>query len=161
MDNKVQETIGDVYCPTSINEECVYISTNSTSSFYDCQKFIACCHVLKIPFQVQKPTFLLFGGDSTHCFAKSTSRNYQKKQPSPVCRSFSANNNQAHSNLSRKREKSLYIWHNCVGIPSIDTVNQKIIYIVLYTLPVSSKVTWISSDSNDGLSGVSTLDQVQ
>ena len=27
MDNKVQETIGDVDCPTCRNEKCVYIST--------------------------------------------------------------------------------------------------------------------------------------
>ena len=27
VDNKVRETIGDVYCPTCRNEKCVYIST--------------------------------------------------------------------------------------------------------------------------------------
>ena len=36
VDNKVREYIGDVYCPTSGNENCVYISTNKTTSFYDC-----------------------------------------------------------------------------------------------------------------------------
>ena len=36
VDNKVRETIGDVYCPTCRNENCVYISTNETTSFYDC-----------------------------------------------------------------------------------------------------------------------------
>ena len=35
--NKVQETIGDVCCPTGRNEECVYISSNKTTSFYDCK----------------------------------------------------------------------------------------------------------------------------
>ena len=35
VDNKVQETIGDVYCPNCRNEERVYISTNKTTSFYD------------------------------------------------------------------------------------------------------------------------------
>ena len=30
VNNKVQETIGDVYCPTCRNEKCVYISTNKT-----------------------------------------------------------------------------------------------------------------------------------
>ena len=38
MDNKVQETIGDVYCPTCKNENCVYISINKASSVYDCKK---------------------------------------------------------------------------------------------------------------------------
>ena len=37
VDNKVQETIGDVDCPTCKNEKCVYISTNKTTSFYDCK----------------------------------------------------------------------------------------------------------------------------
>ena len=33
VDNKVQETIGDVFCPTCKNEKIVYISTNKTTSF--------------------------------------------------------------------------------------------------------------------------------
>ena len=33
VDKKVQETIGDVYCPTCRNKKCVYISTNKTTSF--------------------------------------------------------------------------------------------------------------------------------
>ena len=70
VDEKVRETIGDVYCPTCRNEQCVYISTNQTTSFYDCKKCKACCHVLNIPFKDQKPTIMLFGGDGTHCFAK-------------------------------------------------------------------------------------------
>ena len=37
VDNKVQETMGDVYCPTCRNEKSVYISTKKMSSFYDCK----------------------------------------------------------------------------------------------------------------------------
>ena len=37
VDNKVQETTGDVYCPPYRNEKCVYISTNKTTSSYDCK----------------------------------------------------------------------------------------------------------------------------
>ena len=74
MDNKVRETIGDVYCPTCRNEKCVYISTEKTTSFYDCKKRKNCCDVPNIPFKDQKPTILLFGGDDTHRFAKKTSR---------------------------------------------------------------------------------------
>ena len=61
VDSKVRETIGDVYCPTCRNEKCVYLSTNKTTSFYDCKKSKACCHVLNIPFEDQKPTIMLFG----------------------------------------------------------------------------------------------------
>ena len=63
------KTIGDVYCPTC--PKCVYISTKKTTSFYDCKKCKACCHVLNIPFRDQKPTIMLFGGDGTHCLHES------------------------------------------------------------------------------------------
>ena len=79
--DKVRETIGDVYCPTCRNEKCVYLSSNKTTSFYDCKKCKACCNVLNIPFKDQKPTIMLFGGDGTHCFAKKTSRDYEKASP--------------------------------------------------------------------------------
>ena len=79
VDNKVRETIGDVHCPTCRNEKCVYISTSKTTSFYDCKKTKACCNVLNFPFRDQKPTFMLFGGDGTHCFGTKTSRDYEKK----------------------------------------------------------------------------------
>ena len=81
VDNKKRETIGDVYCPTCRNEKCVYISTNQTTSFYDCKKCKACCHVLNIPFKDQKPTNMLFGGDGTHCFARKTSPDYGELSP--------------------------------------------------------------------------------
>ena len=88
VDIKVQETIGDVYCPTCRNEKCVYIATNKTSSLYDCKKCKACCHVLNIPFKDQKPTLMLFGGDGTHCFARKPSRDYDKEKPSPFLKKF-------------------------------------------------------------------------
>ena len=78
VDNKVQKTIGDVYYRTCRNEKCVYISTNKTTSFYDCKKCKACCNVLNIPFKDPKLTIMLFGGDGTHCFAKESSRDYEK-----------------------------------------------------------------------------------
>ena len=31
VDNIIQETVGDVCCPTCRNEKCVYISTNKTT----------------------------------------------------------------------------------------------------------------------------------
>ena len=83
VDNKIQETIGDFYCATRRNEKCLYISTHKTTSFYDCKKCKAGCHVFNIPFKDQKPTTMLFGGDGTHCFARKTSRDYEKEKPSP------------------------------------------------------------------------------
>ena len=88
VDIKVQESIGDVYCPTCRIEKCVYISTNRTTSFYDCRKCKACCHVLNIPFRDQKPTIMFFGCDGTQCFARKTSSDYEKEKPSPFLKKF-------------------------------------------------------------------------
>ena len=80
------KTIGDVFCPTCRNEKCVYISTNKTTSFYYCKKCKTCCHILNNPFKDQKPTIMLFAGDGTDCFARKTSRDYEK--PSPFLMKF-------------------------------------------------------------------------
>ena len=101
------KTIGDVYCPRCRNEKCVYISTNKTTSFYDCKKCKACCHVLNIPFMDQKPTIMLFGGDGTHCFAKKISRDYEKEKPSPFLKNFPAN----HSHPHQKMTNPVQIWN--------------------------------------------------
>ena len=86
--HKVQETIGDVYCSTCRNEKCVYFSTNETSSFYDCEKCKARCHVLNIVFKDQEPTIIMFGGDGTPCFARKLSRSYRKERSSPFLKKF-------------------------------------------------------------------------
>ena len=75
------------YCPTCRNEKGVYISNNKTTSFYDCEKCKACCHVLNIPFMDQKLTLMLFSGDGTQCLPRKTSRHYEKK-PSPFLQKF-------------------------------------------------------------------------
>ena len=31
---------------------------------------------------------MLFGGDGTHCFARKTSRDYEKEKPSPFLKKF-------------------------------------------------------------------------
>ena len=58
------------------------------TSFYDCKKCKACCHVLNIPFKDQKLTILLFGGVGTHCFARKTSRDYERGKPPPFLMKF-------------------------------------------------------------------------
>ena len=65
VDNKVQETIGDVFCPTCRHKKYVHNSTNKTASFYDCKKCKACWHVFNIGFKDQKPSIMLFGDDGT------------------------------------------------------------------------------------------------
>ena len=103
VDNKVRETIGDVYCPTCRNEKCVYLSTNKTTSFYDSEKCKACCHVLNIPFRDQKQTIMLFGGDGTHCFARKTSRDCEKEKPSPFSKKFFRHSQPSKSEIVAKK----------------------------------------------------------
>ena len=75
----LQDVFGNVYCLTCPNEKSVYPSNNKIFTFYDCKKFKACSRVLCIPSTPQKPTITLFGGDITHCFARKSSRGYEKK----------------------------------------------------------------------------------
>ena len=105
VDNKVQETIGDVYCPTFRNEKCVYISAKNTTSFYDCKKWKAGCNVLKIPFEDQKPTIMLFGGDGTHCFTRKTSRDNEKEKPFPFLKKFLRQSQPSTPELEPKKVK--------------------------------------------------------
>ena len=105
-DNKVQETIGDVYCPSCRNEKRVYISTNKTTSFYDCRKCKACCHVLNNPFKDQKPTIMLFGGDGTHCSARKTSCDYEEEKPTPFLKKFLHQSQPDTSESEPKKDKS-------------------------------------------------------
>ena len=102
VDNKVRETVGDVFCPTCRNEKCVFFSTNKTTSFYDCKNCKACCHVLNIPFKDQKPTIIVFGGDGTYYFAQKTSRDYEK--PSPFMKKFLR---QSQSSTSEREPKKV------------------------------------------------------
>ena len=106
VDIKVGETIGDVYSPSCRNEKCVHISTNKTTSFYDCKKCKACCNVLTILFKDKKPTLKLFGGDGTHCFAKKTSRDFEKEKPSPFLKKFLRQSQPSRSEREPKKDKS-------------------------------------------------------
>ena len=109
VDNKAQETIGNVYCPTFRNEMCVYISTNKTTSLYDCKKCKACCNILNIPFTDQKPTIMKFGDDGTHCFARKTSHHYGKENSSPYLKKFLRQSDPSTSEPEPKKEETFAI----------------------------------------------------
>ena len=107
VDNKLREIVGDLYCPTCRTEKCFHISTNKTTSFYDCKKCKACCNVLSIPFEDQKPTILFFGCDGTHCFPRKTSRDYEKEKPSPFLKKFLCQAQPSTSEREAKKDKSI------------------------------------------------------
>ena len=64
---KYKNLLRDLYCPTCGNVKCVFNSTNKTSSFYDCKKCEASCHLLNIQFKKQKLILTLLDGDGTCC----------------------------------------------------------------------------------------------
>ena len=100
------KTSGDVYCPICRNEKFVYVSTNKTTSFYDFKKCKTCCHVLNIPFEDQKLTIMLYGGDGTHCFAKKRSRDYEKEKPPAFLKNFLRQSQPSTSERELKKDKS-------------------------------------------------------
>ena len=53
-----------------IQKKSLQLTTNKSSSFYDCKKRKNCSHVIDIPFKEQKPTIILFAGVWTHCFGR-------------------------------------------------------------------------------------------
>ena len=108
VDNKVQETIGDACCPTYRTKKSVHISANKVSGFYNSKKCDACCYVLKIPFKVQKRNIMLFGDDGTHCFAKKTSRDYEKGTHLHFWRNSSTNHKHTQTRTKIGKNHSIY-----------------------------------------------------
>ena len=133
------KTIGDVYCPTCRNENCVYISTNKTTSFYDCKKCKACCHVLNIPFREQKPTIMLFGGDGTPCFARKTSCDYEKEKPSPSLKKFFRQSQPSTSEREPKKTNGVQIWNEPIRFQLADGLRDIFIFqIILFNFNLES-----------------------
>ena len=74
-----------------LSEMCIvqHVEMKSVFTFHPMKRLVsttvkkckACCHILNIPFREQKLTIMLFGGDGTHCFARKTSRDYEKPSP--------------------------------------------------------------------------------
>ena len=154
VDNKVRETIGDVFCPTCRTEKCVYISTNKTTSFYDCKKCIASCNVLNIPFKDQKPTIMLFGGDGTHCFARKTSRDYEKKAILIFEENFPPFTTK-HIRTWTKKGRSFSIYGIIVSTPHwLIQLTKTSFTLSIYTLSVYIKATWFSQSPRTVLSGI-------
>ena len=114
VDNKVRETIGDVYCPTCRNEKCVYIST-----------FQRIKRLVFTTVKSAKPaaTFWIFllrtKNRQLSCLVVTVPIVLQEKRVATTkkknhlhfWRNFFANQNQAHPNLNQIRLKWLQIWN--------------------------------------------------
>ena len=156
------KTIGDVYSPTCRNENCVYILTNKTTSFYDCKKCKACCHVLNIPFKDQKPTIMLFGGDGTYSFAEKSSRDYEKEKPSPFLKKFLRQSQPSTSEREpKKRTNQVQTWNKRIRFLLADDLRNIFNFeIILFNFTPQSTATQLTfnlqkimifSVSNDGI----------
>ena len=130
VDNKVRETIGDVFCPTC--PKCVYISTNKTTSFYD--------------WENPAPTswiFLLGTKNRQLCclVVSLFTRVATTKSHLHFWRNFSANHNQAHPNLNQKRLKRVQIWNKRIRFLLTDDLsNISIFQINLFNFNLQSTI---------------------
>ena len=84
----IQGVIGDFYRPTCPNEKCAHLSTYKILVFTAAKRATPALTCWWIPPKDLKPTIKLFGGDDTHCFARKTSRDSEKENPSPFSKSF-------------------------------------------------------------------------
>ena len=151
LDNKIQELIGDVFCPKRRNEKCFYISTYKTSSFYDCKKCKACCHALNLIFKDQNLQICCLAMTVHIDLQRRRVATTKKKNHLYIWRNFSANQIQAYPNLNQKRQKFFHLWYNRVDTPLVDAVNQNFIYtLILYTFSLHGSNKMFSA-SNDGI----------
>ena len=75
---------------------------------------------------------MLFGGDVTYCFARETSHDYEKEEPSPFWRKSIHQSQSGTPETEPKRQKSFHVCHNRVNSALIDTVNQYFISTPIY-----------------------------
>ena len=82
---------------------------------------------------------MLFGGDGTHCFAKNTSRVYEKEKPFPFLKKFLRQKKQAHPNLNQKKFKLFQIWNKRIRFLLADNLSDiPIFQIILFNFNLQS-----------------------
>ena len=128
VDNKLQETIGDVYCPTCRKKDFFIFQPikRLVSTTVKSAKPAATFSI----FHSRTKNRQLCGLAARAHIALSERRvvNTKMKNHLPFGKSFSANHNEAHLKLSQKRQKAFHLWHSRVDTPLVDTYNPKFIY---------------------------------
>ena len=105
---------------------------------------------------------MLFGGDGTHCFARKTSRDYEREKPSPFFLEISPPITTKHTlNLNQKRLKRVQIWNKRIHFLLVDDFSPLFIFqIFLFNFNLQSssqltanlhKIIMTFSVSNDGI----------
>ena len=163
VDSKVQDSIGVVCFPTCRSENSVYLSTNKTSSFYDCKKCKTCCHVWNISFKDPKTdNFVVWRG--WHTILRQKDESWLRKLI--TISSFDETSPQITKNHTRtwakSSQKSFHLWCNCVDLPLVLIQLTRISFpISFYVLSVYSKAKWFSQCPTTVLSFFLTLDQIR
>ena len=161
VDNKVQETIGDVYCLTCRNKKCVYISANKTTSFYDCKNATLAATSWRFLLRTRNRQLYCSAG-TVHIFLqKRRVVTRKRKNHLHFWRNFSANHNEAHLNLNQKRLKWVQKWNKPIRFPLFDDLSHLFKFqINLFNFNLQStsqlsanvhKIIMILSVSNEGI----------
>ena len=132
VDNKVRETIADVYCPTCRNEKCVYLSTNKITSVYDCKKCKASCNVLNIPFKDQNRQLCCLVVTVHIVLRKRVVATTENENHLLFWGNFSANHNQAHPNVNQKGLKRVQIWKKRIRFLLADDLSDIFIFQIIF-----------------------------
>ena len=120
-----------------------YLSTNKTTSFYDCKKCKACQLVLNIPFKDKKPTIMLFGG----FIALQERRVAITRSHLHFSRIPSANHNQADPNVNQKRTNQVQIWNKRIRFLLADDLSRIFSsQIILFNFNLQSTATQLISN---------------
>ena len=71
---------------------------------------------------------MLFGGDGTHCFARKTSRDYEKEKPSPFLKKFLRQSQPSRTEPEPKMLKRVKIWDKRILILLADDLSNIFIF---------------------------------
>ena len=161
VDNKLRETIGDVYCPTCRNEKCVYNWTNKTTIFYDCIKCRTCSTFWVFLLRTKNRQCYCLAVTVRIVLQEIRVATTKKKSHLHFWRNFSANHNQAHPNLIQKRLRWVQIWKKRIRFLLVDDLSDIFIFqIIFFNFNLQSTATQIAfnlqknmifSVSNEGI----------
>ena len=145
MDNKVRETIGDVYCPTCRNQKCIYISTKK-QLVYTNVKSTKPAAMFWIFLLRTKNRQLCFSAVTVHIVLQERRvTTTKKKNHLHFWRNFSANHNQADPNLNQKSLEWVQIRNKSIRFLLADDLSDIFIFqIVSFNFNLQSTATQLT-----------------
>ena len=89
------------------------------------------CHVLNMLLRTGKQTYCCLVVLARVVLSKRRVVTTKTKNNLHFGRNFSKNHNQPQPNLTQKKQTSLYLWQNRINSPLFDTVNLKLVSIII------------------------------